>query len=94
LFDEVSPLLASGIERVEPDFDSCDARVAGRAKGLQIGEIEREFGMRAHGLYVVHLKPAGRGTFHAFPAVAPLDRDPNKLPPRRANDCSGVPMIF
>jgi hypothetical protein len=53
-------------------FDSCFARVAGRAERLEVRQVEAKLGMRPHRLDVIDLKPTDSAALNAAPAVTPL----------------------
>ena len=65
-------------------FNARLARVAGRAKALEIVEVEREFRMGSHGLDVIDFEASARRTPHAFELITAKRSLAQRFPARRA----------
>jgi hypothetical protein len=63
-----------------PALDARFRRVTGRAQGLEIGEVEGEFRVRAHGPDVINFEPDTRSALDALPAIAAQRLQPEGLP--------------
>jgi hypothetical protein len=69
--DGIAPRLALGIDLVsEADLNSGFAGVAPHAKGLEIVQVERQFGRVAHWLDVIDFQAADCVAQNAFESVA------------------------
>lgn len=70
---QLFPFLLFRVLSPKPDFDTGLARVAGRAKRLQVRWIEGEFRRIAHGLDVIDLEASPRAALDAAELIAAQD---------------------
>jgi hypothetical protein len=71
-------------------FHACLAGVTGRAKALQVVQIETEFRMSADRKAMIYFKPSARATLDATPSIAAERFQSQRRPTSGANHMIAV----
>jgi hypothetical protein len=74
-------------------FDARFSGVTGRAKGLQIGQVEGQFRVGSDGFNMIDFEPAAGAAGPAFEAVPAQGGDAQSGPASRARDVCGVAKL-